>query len=123
MYNIFSHRTRNCAIGLLFLVSLEFCARMDDVLIWKAPFWSRYSNELLTMRDALGGHRGHPNARFEKWQMNSFGFRGPEFEEKKPAGVIRIMAVGASETFGLYEKAGGEYPEVVGVVRTVSCGL
>ena len=94
---------------LLFFVVLEFSARVDDALHWNAPFWGNYSNERLTVTDALG-HHGRPNARFEKWQLNSFGFRGPEIEEKKPPGIIRVLVTGASETFGLYERAGKEYP-------------
>jgi len=49
-----------------------------------------------------------PNARVhtprEKVSISSKGFVGPEFNEKKPPGVIRIIAVGDSCTF-----AGGWY--------------
>lgn len=33
--------------------------------------------------------------------INSHGYRGKEFNEKKPAGMIRIMAIGDSFTFGV----------------------
>ena len=51
-----------------------------------------------------------PNARIqdnsENVAINSKGFVGPEFDKKKPAGTIRIMALGDSCTFagGWYDK-------------------
>lgn len=36
--------------------------------------------------------------------VNSFGLRGPEITQEKPAGTLRIACVGASTTFGLYAK-------------------
>jgi hypothetical protein len=55
--------------------------------------------------------RNRPNSQFEKWKINSFGFRGDEIQRKAPKGVIRIMIIGASEAFGLYEAPGKEFPE------------
>jgi len=59
--------------------------------------------------DARGRH-GRPHGRFEKWRLNSHGFRGPEIAMAKPDGVVRIAVAGASETFGLQESPGMEYP-------------
>jgi hypothetical protein len=100
---------RFAALGILFLGVLEICARVDDLVRWDAPFWGDYSNDQLTVNDSLG-RRCRPHAQFEKWRLNGFGFRGPEVSEQKPTGIIRIMTVGASETFGLYEPAGQEFP-------------
>ena len=36
--------------------------------------------------------------------INSFGLRGPELTQEKPAGALRVACVGASTTFGLYAK-------------------
>ena len=94
---------------LVALVVLELCARTDDLLTWQAPFWGEYSEEMLFVTDSLGYHL-RPNGRFQKWQISSYGFRGPEITVEKPAGVRRIIAVGASETFGLYESRGKEFP-------------
>src|SRR5438045_9465626 len=53
---------------------------------------------------------GRPNARYEKFVLNHLGLRGPETTEQKRAGSFRVVTVGASETFGLYESPGREYP-------------
>jgi hypothetical protein len=39
------------------------------------------------------------------WSSDSWGFRGPEFQLKKPPGTIRIVCLGASTTEGLITKA------------------
>ena len=98
-----------CLFGLLFLSVLEVCARVDDAVKWGAPLLGTYSRESLTMVDELG-YRNRPNAQFEKWKINSFGFRGAEIQRQAPDGTIRIMILGASETFGLYEEPGKEFP-------------
>jgi lysophospholipase L1-like esterase len=41
-------------------------------------------------------------------EVNSFGFRGPEFSMPKPAGLFRIFALGESTTFGWKEVASHE---------------
>ena len=42
--------------------------------------------------------------------MNNLGFRGPDIAPFPAPGVTRIAVIGASETFGLYESEGSEYP-------------
>jgi lysophospholipase L1-like esterase len=91
-----------------FVVVLELCARADDALSYGAPFWGPYSSEILLMRDRIGS-RGRPGARFQKWQLNSLGYRSPELRD----GTIRIACIGASETFGLYEAEGWDYPRLL----------
>ncbi len=100
---------RGVGLAALFILVLEVCARIDDWATWGAPPWGHYSRELLTVQDELGT-RGRPNGWFEKWRLNSHGFRGPEISMQKPDGVIRIAVMGASETFGLYESPGKEFP-------------
>jgi lysophospholipase L1-like esterase len=77
---------------------------VDDVLSYDAPFWGTYDNQSLLMRDKIG-EWGRPHARYEKWQLNSLGYRGPELRP----GTVRIVCFGASETFGLYEAPSQEY--------------
>jgi len=92
---------------LTFLLTLEFCARLEATWRWGAPFWGPYSFEILTINDATGG-RNRPYARFEKWVINGQGFQGPELQIPKPKGVLRIGVAGASEIFGLYESPGSD---------------
>lgn len=94
---------------LVFLIAAEVFARLDDKLTWGAPFLSPYSNEYLLRQDSLGFH-GRPNFRYQKWRMNNLGFRGPDVAPSPAPGVTRIAVIGASETFGLYESEGSEYP-------------
>lgn len=89
----------------IFAIVLEVCARADDALSFGATFWAPYNRELLETRDRIG-KRGRPNARFQKWKLNSLGYRGPELV----SGTTRIACFGASETFGLYEAEDKEFP-------------
>jgi lysophospholipase L1-like esterase len=43
----------------------------------------------------------HPKLAYQM-HINSLGFRGPEVERVKPAGVVRILCLGDSGTFGEY---------------------
>lgn len=98
--------TLRMAVGVVvFVAMLEFCARFDDFVTYGAPIWGSYSSEGLLQIDHIGKH-GRPGARYKKWQLNSLGYRGPELR----SGTVRIACFGASETFGLYEAAGQEFP-------------
>ncbi|RME22953.1 MAG: hypothetical protein D6800_10465, partial [Candidatus Zixiibacteriota bacterium] len=68
-----------------------------------------YNEDMLRIGDSLGFHN-RPGARFQKWVIDSFGFRGPEITKAKPDSVVRVIVVGASESFGLGESPGMEYP-------------
>ncbi len=98
--------TLKCAVGVLLAVlTLEFCARLDDCVSYGASMWGTYDPEIIYVRDNVG-RKGKPRARYKKWQLNSLGFRGPELEPDQ----VRIICMGSSETFGLYETPGEEYP-------------
>ena len=97
---------------MVFVLVLEVCARVDDWLRWDAPFFDSYSHAILRTTDEHGRHT-RPGARYEKWQINSQGFRGPEITVEKPPGVIRVVVAGASEAFGLYESSGMEFPALL----------
>lgn len=100
---------RGLALVLAFLVAAEVFTRLDDKLTWGAPFLSPYSEGYLLRQDSVG-FRGRPNFQYQKWRMNNFGFRGPDITPSPAPGVTRIAVIGASETFGLYESEGHEYP-------------
>ncbi len=95
-----------CILCALIAVSaLEIAARIDDSLNYGAPFWGPYNDQALYVTDQAGKW-GKPAARYERWQLNSLGYRGPELR----SGTVRIVCFGSSETFGLYETPGYEYP-------------
>lgn len=97
--------------SLAFLITLEAWARLDDWSQFRAPIFERYTQRRILGNDESGIRHNIPNARFEKWIINSMGFRGDEVPARKAAGEIRIACLGTSESFGLYESAGKEWPE------------
>jgi hypothetical protein len=89
----------------LFVMVLEICARLDDYISYRAPILDTYSSASLYENDQFG-KRGRPFAQYRKWQLNELGYRGPRIDKDR----IPIVIFGASETFGLYESEGKEYP-------------
>jgi hypothetical protein len=103
-------------LGFLIILALvigatgELTARVEDFLRRGVPIQAtpdRYRD--LVLHDALG-IRGRPYGHFGRWQLNSVGFRGPEITRQPSPGCHRVLILGASETFGLYESDGKEYP-------------
>lgn len=85
-------------------------ARAEDLIRRGVPLLSTPDRTRdLVVHDALG-IRGRPNGRYGRWQLNSAGFRGPEIARRPLPDCHRIMVLGASESFGLYESEGREYP-------------
>ena len=99
---------------VVFLVMLEAAARVDDRIRYGAPLLDKYSSDLLRTNDSDGIRMNVPGSHFEKWKINRFGFRGREIELQKPKGIKRIICMGSSETFGLYEDLGKEWPAQLG---------
>jgi len=97
--------TRILGLAITFAAVWEACARLDDRWSEGAPLLGRYDQSILTTTDEYGV-AGRPNARYSKWKMNSLGFRGDEVQWNR----LRILCIGASETFGLYEPEGMEFP-------------
>jgi hypothetical protein len=109
-----SSRLANSAYWLTLIVVFagvfELTCRIEDWVMYRMPIDSPYrSVEDLLVRDADGMH-GRPNAQFEKWVMNALGTRGPAATVVPSPGIIRVITVGASETFGLRESPNQEYP-------------
>jgi hypothetical protein len=100
-----AHTLRIILRAILFVCVLELCARLDDYITFHAPILGLYDSNILYEYDQLGKH-GKPFARYRKWQMNEFGYRGPRFEKDRH----HAITFGASETFGLYESDDREYP-------------
>jgi hypothetical protein len=103
---------RAVQVGLCLLLvglTLEVCARVDDHLTDGAPWVGLHSfDDMVTFDGSV--LRGRPGVRFDKWRMNNLGFRGRDRALAKPPGTLRVVALGASETFGVYESSDMEYP-------------
>ena len=98
------------ALVVVFAGVFELTCRVEDWVMYRMPIGSPFrSVEDLIVRDADGMH-GRPNAQFEKWVMNGLGTRGPAATVLPSPGTVRIITVGASETFGLKESPNQEYP-------------
>jgi lysophospholipase L1-like esterase len=92
------------------LLTLEVAARVDDWLTYGAPLLGTYNIDQL-FQVTPEGLRGVPHGRYAKWQLNAQGYRGPEV--RSDSGQIRVVTYGASETFGIYENPGQEFPRVL----------
>ncbi len=68
----------------------------------------------LVKKDCNGIRHNTPNVRIGKWEINSLGFRGKEVHLEKQEGGIRIVCIGGSETFGIFETKGKEWPFQLG---------
>lgn len=97
--------SRWVAYSLIFLLTLEALARLDDWVSDGAPLAGNHDIDTVFV-SAPGVKAGKPGAHFGKWQMNSLGFRGPE----PVSGRRNILVYGASESFGMYEGPDQEYP-------------
>jgi lysophospholipase L1-like esterase len=102
-------------------LALEGTVRLDDWAQHGVPFTARATSlgELI-VRDSLGLH-ARAGGQFRQFRINRAGFRGPEVDLSMP-GQLRIVTAGASETFGLYEPAGKEWPRQLEDSLHTSCG-
>ena len=107
--NLLRYSCKFFIVVIIILCTIEICARIDDSLSYDAPFFLKYTSNRL--RGADGGiPHNIPNASFEKWKNNNLGFRGPGIQLNKKKGVERIVCLGASESYGLHESPGMEWP-------------
>jgi lysophospholipase L1-like esterase len=113
MTGLFRKLIQWLGLALIFFITLEFCARIDGKFKYDAPFTGNYSPSILRGYDKEGIPHNIPEVRFEKWENDSLGFRGPEITVQKPDGFIRIACMGTSESYGLYEQAGHEWPSLL----------
>ena len=107
---------------LTVLVSAELTARVEDRIRLEVPLFGEpdRTRDLVLQTDA--GVRGKPRGRFKKWRLNEFGFRSGAMTLAPPRNCTRIVTLGASETFGLYEADGHEYPvELQRILGTSGC--
>lgn len=100
-------------LPLIALVVSEATVRVEDRITDGIPFLSRVAspNDLVVIDSA--GPRGRPNAAFRRWRLNSLGMRSPDVPVARTPNTLRVVIAGSSETFGLYEPNGLEYPRQV----------
>lgn len=92
------------------LLAAEAAARVEDWLTLGTPLLASPDRARdLVLSDATGVH-GRPNGRFKRWRLNEYGFRGAPIERHPSPGCTRVVVLGASEMFGLYESEGNEFP-------------
>ncbi len=90
---------------VLFFAVWEVCARVDDHIEVGAPLFGNYSMSAMLTHDNYGVV-GRPYGHFGRWKLNALGYRGPDIHPDTP----KIICIGASETFGMAESTGMEYP-------------
>jgi hypothetical protein len=54
--------------------------------------------------------------------INQQGFRGKDFEKEKPQGVVRVLTLGSSSTFGFYDRDDETYPHYLELILNEKCG-
>ena len=102
-------------VVLLCLVAAEITARLEDLVFDGVPLTANPTpDSQLIYTDPDGVTRGRPGGRYGQWHLNQFGFRGPDISVEPRAGTTRVMVLGSSEAFGLYEPDGKEFPRQLG---------
>jgi hypothetical protein len=94
--------------ALVALAAAEVTARVYDRLRYGMPVWDAQSMQSLVYRDSLT-IRGLPEGRYKQFALDRYGFRGPEIDSLPASDCTRVLALGASETFGFTESAGKNY--------------
>jgi hypothetical protein len=99
---------------------LELTVRVDDWAQFGVPISAPAIDlEELSVRDSVGMH-ARAGTQFRQFRINTLGFRGPEIGDAASRGTL-IITAGASETFGLYEDQGKEWPRQL-QDSLVACG-
>ena len=92
---------------LALLAGGEVTARIDDwIRLGVPPLAAPDARFDLTVADKRIT-RGKPFGRHKNIQLNAAGFRGPPIQRQPPAGCVRVMILGASESVG---EPGKDYP-------------
>jgi lysophospholipase L1-like esterase len=97
-------------LACITICSAEVAARIEDRIRDGTPISSSPSSDSdLKISDGLGP-RGKPFGHYKKWKLNEWGFRGPSIQQVPGPGTRRVLVMGASESFGLYEGPDLEFP-------------
>ena len=101
------------ALLLLFAASAEVTARVQDWIVRATPFWAVPDWDRDLFVDTPSGRRGRPNGRYLNWVLNDYGFRTGAMSREPPPGRQRLVVLGSSESFGIYESPGHEFPAIL----------
>jgi lysophospholipase L1-like esterase len=93
---------------LVALAAGELASRLDDWLFSDTPLLATPDRASDLLKPEPWGVRGRPDGRYRRWQLDGNGFASPQVGLE--AKGRRVMVLGASETFGLYESKGKDYP-------------
>jgi hypothetical protein len=109
------------AVAVVFLLGIELAARLfgepvlaRDRQFVEAPEWS-YPDQIARDTELLWRYR--PNQVIRQpffapgdYAINSHGLRGADFRDEKTAGVVRVVCLGGSTTFGWGVPENAAYP-------------
>jgi hypothetical protein len=100
-------------VGLLSTLAAEIAARIDDRVERRIPLLASptYESELRIRQNGI--LQGRPHGHYKKWSLNAWGFRSPEITLEKRPGCPRVLVIGASEMFGLYEDLGNDFSAIL----------
>lgn len=114
---------RRTIVALLLVPpAFEGTVRLDDWARFGVPFSSGATNVMdLRIDDAMGRH-ARPSSAYRKFRINSLGFRGPEVTPEELRARPLVVVSGASESFGLYESEGREWPRQLADSLARRCG-
>jgi hypothetical protein len=104
MNRIINRTVRWIVFMLFFGTAVELASRIEQWVVYGAPILGVYTYDSALFTTDEFGIRGKSNGSYEKWRLNAHGFRGPEVLPAKDPRRLRIVCIGASETFGLYER-------------------
>jgi len=81
---------------LVFFLLAEGITRIVDAIVNDVPVFGADKDGVLYSEHPFLYLAPRPNARYDKFVINSRGFRGREFEIPKPPGTFRILTLGGS---------------------------
>lgn len=109
-FNKITHSFYWAGIAIIIFASAELASRVDDWLRdGVSPLISPNFDRDLFETTEDGERRGKPLGRYKHWHLNSMGIRGPEIALQPSANRTRVLLIGSSETFGMYESPGMDF--------------
>lgn len=102
--------------------AVEGAVRLEDWVRFGIPLSSGIvAVDELQMTDESGAHP-RPGAAFRGFRINALGFRGPDIPDSALRDRPVVVVSGASESFGLYESPGREWPRQLEDSLQAHCG-